>query len=54
MKSKRDILYTIIGAAAFVVGGIVARSKAFEMAETVEGTFHKKEKEKELEPPTVD
>lgn len=50
MQSKRDILYTVIGAAAFVVGGIVTRSKALEMAEVVEGTFHKKDKELEAPP----
>lgn len=39
---KRKTLYGIIGVAAFVVGGIVARQKAIETAETVESFFAKK------------
>lgn len=41
---KKQYLYTAIGAVAFVVGGIVTRAKAIEMAETVENTFTKKDK----------
>lgn len=40
--NKRNSLYGIIGVAAFVIGGIVARTKAIETAETVENFFAKK------------
>lgn len=32
-----------IGVAAFIIGGLVTRTKALEMAETLERTFHKKD-----------
>lgn len=41
---KKKYLYPAIGAAAFVIGGIVARAKAYEVMETVEKTFDKNKK----------
>lgn len=35
----RKALYGTIGIAAFIIGGIVTRAKALEMAETVEDFF---------------
>lgn len=53
---RKEHLYTLIGAAAFIVGGIVARQKALETAEIVEDFFDKKshKKSEELEAPSAD
>lgn len=40
---KRKVLHGVIGVAAFIVGGIMAREKAIEAAETVEDFFSPKE-----------
>lgn len=38
---SRKITYGVIGVAAFIIGGIVTRQKALEMAEIVENFFSK-------------
>lgn len=43
--TKRNVLYGVIGVAAFIVGGIVTRDKALEAAETVERFFSKEDPE---------
>lgn len=42
-KTKRDYVYSAIGIAAFVIGGIITRATALENAEKVEDFFRKKE-----------
>ena len=48
---NKSYLYTVIGVAAFIVGGIVTREKALDMAETVEKFFEKNKTEEPATPP---